>query len=88
MATGNLDVVGLMMLVRKYHSEAGKTFALSPAGMADANKINGWSRKRYRYAIREAVNLGLLVQVHVGGRGKHDPSLFQLPLRGLYGPQS
>lgn len=41
MATGNLDVAGLMMVVRKYHSEPGKTFALSSAGMADANKING-----------------------------------------------
>jgi hypothetical protein len=83
MATGNLDVAGLMMLVRKYHSEPGKIFALSPAAMADINKINGWSRKRYRYAIRESISLGLLALVHVGGRGKHDPSLYQLPLRGL-----
>jgi hypothetical protein len=83
MATGNLDVAGLMMLVRKYHSEPGKTFALSSAAMAAANKINGWGRNRYRNAIREAVTLGLLVLMHSGGRGKHDPSLFQLPLRGL-----
>lgn len=83
MATGNVDVAALMMVVRMHHSEPGKVFALSSAALTAANKINGWSRKRYRYAIREAVNLGLLVLVHAGGRGKHDPSLFKLPLRGL-----
>jgi hypothetical protein len=77
MATGNLDVAGLMMMVRKYHSEPGKSFALSPVAMAAANKIKGWSPNRYRYAIREAMNLGLLVLVHMGGRGKRDPSLYQ-----------
>jgi hypothetical protein len=81
MATGNLDVAGLMMLVRKYHSEIGKTFALSPVALSLADTIKGWSPNRYRYAIREAIDLGLLVQVHMGGRGKHDPSLYRLPLR-------
>jgi hypothetical protein len=78
MATGNLDVAGLMMLVRKYHGEPGKTFALSPPALAAANKINGWSPNRYRYAIRAAIDLGLLTLVHAGGRGKHDPSLYQI----------
>jgi hypothetical protein len=78
MATGNLDVAGLMMLVRKYHSEPGKTFALSASAMAEANKINGWARNRYRNAIRDAVNLGLLVLVHAGGRGARDPSLYKI----------
>src|SRR5262249_40390366 len=39
MTTGNLDVAGLMMMVRKYHSEPGKIFALSPVALAEANKI-------------------------------------------------
>jgi hypothetical protein len=77
MATGNLDVAGLMMMVRKYHSELGKTFALSPVALAAADKIKGWSPNRYRYAIREAIDLGLLVLVHMGGRGKRDPSLYR-----------
>lgn len=80
-ATGNLDVAGLMMLVRRYHSVPGKTFALSPVALSAANTIKGWSPNRYRYAIREAIDLGLLAQVHMGGRGKHDPSLYRLPLR-------
>jgi len=78
MATGNLDVAGLMMLVRTHHSEPGKTFALSPPALAAANKIYGWSPNRYRYAIRAAIDLGLLTLVHAGGRGKHDPSLYQV----------
>ena len=77
MATGNLDVAGLMMMVRKYHSEPGKIFALSPVALAAADKIKGWSPNRYRYAIREAIDLGLLLLVHMGGRGKRDPSLYR-----------
>ena len=76
MATGNLDVAGLMMMVRKYHSEPGKVFALSPVALAEAYKIKGWSPNRYRYAIRDAIDLGLLALVHKGGRGKGDPSLY------------
>jgi hypothetical protein len=68
MATGNLDVAGLMMMVRRCHSEPGKVFVLSPVVLATADKIKGWIPNRYCYAIREAISLGLLLLVHMGGR--------------------
>jgi hypothetical protein len=79
MATGNLDVAGLMMMVRRCHSEPGKVFVLSPVVLATADKIKGWIPNRYCYAIREAISLGLLLLVHMGGRGKRDPSLYRCP---------
>jgi Bifunctional DNA primase/polymerase, N-terminal/Primase C terminal 1 (PriCT-1) len=78
LAGGDTDALALITMARKAHgSTPGKPFALAPQAMARARLIGSWGRNRYRDAIRKACDLGELVQITRGGRGKHDPATYR-----------
>jgi Bifunctional DNA primase/polymerase, N-terminal/Primase C terminal 1 (PriCT-1) len=83
LTAGETDAMAVLAMIHRAHGHRpGKPFALSPEALEAARKIGRWDRKRYRNAIRRAVDLGELAQVHQGGRGKRDPSLYRLPFLG------
>jgi Bifunctional DNA primase/polymerase, N-terminal/Primase C terminal 1 (PriCT-1) len=84
LAAGETDGMALLALLRKHHSGRRNTFAASPEAMADARLIGSWNKRRYREATRKLCEVGELVQVSKGGKGKHTPSLYRFSLRGLY----
>lgn len=88
LAAGETDVLALLTLALKAHREPGKVFAMSPAAMERARIIGSWDRKRYRNAIRRAIELGELVETYRGGRGPKDPSQYRLQKGGRFALQS
>jgi hypothetical protein len=69
------DAGWLFMVLRAGHWEHQK-FAVSPVGMAVANLIPGWGRKRYLAARQTLLDRDYLVLLHQGGSKLGDPSLF------------
>ena len=77
LAAGETDAMALLALLRKAHSgRPGKAFAASPLAMERHRLIGSWDKRRYRNAARKLCELGELVQITPGGRGKHDPAMF------------
>jgi hypothetical protein len=86
---GNIDGIALMALFRRIHGgQPGKEFAASPAAMERDRCIGAWDKRRYRNGIRKLCELGELVQITKGGKGKRDPALYRLPTKGgQFAPQ-
>jgi hypothetical protein len=82
LADGETDAMALLALLRKSHTR-GRPFAASPEAMERARVIGSWGKKRYRNATRKLCEVGELVQLHKGGRGEGDPSLYRFRSRGL-----
>ncbi len=74
---GEADAALLLLTALRAHGRTGKPFALSPLAMERARLIGSWDKRRYRNARKRACDLGELVQVAVGGKGKHDPALYR-----------
>src|SRR5262249_51850316 len=75
LASGDTDALALLTMARNAHgSEPSKTFALAPQAMSDARLIGSWGRNRYRDATRRACEMGELIKVSDGGKGKHSPA--------------
>ena len=72
------DASMLLLVLRMTHF-GGQPFAVSPVAMARDSVMAGWSVHRYRDARALLVELGTIVMVHQGGRGKRDPALFCFP---------
>ena len=81
LAAGETDAMALLALLRKAHGGLRNAFAASPEAMAHAHLIGSWNKRRYREATRKLCDLGELVQVHQGGKGKHTPSLYRFSQR-------
>jgi Bifunctional DNA primase/polymerase, N-terminal/Primase C terminal 1 (PriCT-1) len=78
LAEGEIDAMALLALLRKAHSgQPGKAFAASPLAMERGRLIGSWDKRRYRNATRKLCELGELVQLTPGGRGKHDPAMYR-----------
>jgi Bifunctional DNA primase/polymerase, N-terminal len=75
------DASLLISVLRMTHF-GGQPFAVSPTAMARGGVMAGWSIRQYREARALLVELGSLVLVHSGGRGRHDPALFSLAADG------
>lgn len=75
---GNADAFMLWSRVRVSHQGTHPDFALSPEAMKAAAIFPGWGVKLYRAAVKSCVFLGHIEQVHVGGYGPGDPSLYRL----------
>ena len=76
---GDIDGIALMALFRRAHGgQPGKEFAASPAAMERDRCIGSWDKRRYRTGIRKLCELGELVQIAKGGKGKRDPALYRL----------
>jgi hypothetical protein len=88
---GDIDGIALMALFRRVHGgQPGKEFAASPAAMERDRCIGSWDKRRYRNGIRKLCELGELVQITKGGKGKRDPALYRLgqPKKGgQFAPQ-
>ncbi len=66
----------LLAVLLSAHNSRSEHFAISPEAMQDAGLIAGWRKQRYRDARNSLVDMGILTEVHKGGRGKRDPSLY------------
>jgi hypothetical protein len=92
LACGETDALAVLALLRKAHSSrAGKPFAASPKAMEQHQLIGSWNASRYRNAIRKLCELGELVRLKTGGKGQHDPAMYDFTLSNLgcgFGPQS
>jgi hypothetical protein len=76
----NPDGFLLYCVLKEAHGARKEPFAVSPKGMLEANVIPSFrSKTRYRDARRWLIDKELLEQVHKGGRGTGDPSLFRFP---------
>jgi hypothetical protein len=53
-------------------------FPVSAKAMAQAGTIPGWGVRRYRAALAAIITVGLLREVHHGGKRRGDPNLFSL----------
>ncbi len=71
----NPEVAWYLYSVLLRHHRYGEEFAISVKAMA--GKTLPWGEKRIRAARNGLEQLGLLEQVHEGGRGKGDPHLFK-----------
>jgi hypothetical protein len=67
------DAAALMLLIRR-HNGRGNKFALAAA----TGKRLKWTLPRFRKARELLVDLGLIVCIDRGGRGKHSPPTFRL----------
>jgi hypothetical protein len=65
--------LALLMILRSIHRK-GERFALAQA-MAAAL---GWTIRRFRKARSDLETRGLIQCLHVGGRGRHDPPMYEL----------
>lgn len=74
---GDADALLLHALLNSKHFTKGKVFAIAANAMAEARVLGIWSADHYRKARRRLIELGILIEVHRGGRGKGDPSLFR-----------
>jgi hypothetical protein len=83
LAAGETDAMALLALLRKAHSGRRQSFAASPEAMERARLIGSWGKRRYRDATRKLCEVGELVQVSQGGKGRRTPSLYRFGLRGL-----
>jgi Bifunctional DNA primase/polymerase, N-terminal/Primase C terminal 1 (PriCT-1) len=75
------DALMLLTHLRLAHGarqSRGEPFAISPKAMSAARAIGRWGPRRYLKARQTLIDLGLLFQLHQGGRSQHDPSLFSL----------
>jgi len=72
---GGSDAMMLHVFLRTQHFDR-PSFAASPPAMARAGLIAGWTHHRYRAALDQLVDVGMLAVVRAGGRGPHDPKLF------------
>jgi hypothetical protein len=79
LATGEIDAMALLALLRKHHSGRRQSFAASPEAMARAQLIRPWGKNRYRSTLRKLCDLGELEQLCSGGKGRRDPALYQFP---------
>jgi hypothetical protein len=78
LAEGEVDAMALLALLRKSHSgRLDEAFAVSPLAMERCRLIGSWDKRRYRNATRKLCELGELVQLTPGGRGKHDPAMYR-----------
>ena len=75
--------MALLALLRKHHSGRRNSFAASPEAMERSRLIGSWSKRRYREATRKLCDVGELVQITKGGKGRRTPSLYRFGLRGL-----
>jgi hypothetical protein len=75
-AAGELAAVTLLLVLQAAHGNTTKPFAISPGGMVEAGKIGSWNKLRYRNAIRTLLNYRAIRLVKMGGKGKHDPTLY------------
>ena len=80
----NLDALGLHHVLHAAHAADPRPFAISPAAMARAGVIPGWTSKRFAAARVWLVEQGFLTVTHRGGRGKGDAWQFLLadPAKG------
>ena len=60
LATGEIDAMALLALLRKHHSGRRQSFAASPEAMARAQLITPWGKNRYRSTLRKLCDLGEL----------------------------
>jgi hypothetical protein len=79
--TANPDAFAFEARLRVAHGTKHKTFALAATSMARDNVMPGWERKRYMRLTKWLVRQGRLEQVHKGGKGRGDPSLYRFPKR-------
>jgi hypothetical protein len=79
-----VDGLFLLMKLRFTHWDH-PTFAASPFAMARDGVIPSWgqSHDRYRRALKALVETGILIFVHRGGRGPHDPHVFKFADNGI-----
>ena len=78
------DAIMLLLFLRKNHSDIRDNFAISPRGIATyGGRLKRWSERRIRNARSELVENGLLELERMGGRGKHDPSIFRFARSGV-----
>jgi hypothetical protein len=85
MADDGADAMLLFANLRVAHGARhcrGEPFAISPANMAKARTIPPWSPGRIPKARQALIELGFLIEVHRGGGGPGDPSLFRFIERG------
>lgn len=74
---GSADALMLHARLAAANWEKDKVFAVSANAMARARVLGDWSPARYRAARARLCELGVLVKVHHGGKGKGDPSKFR-----------
>jgi hypothetical protein len=84
LAAADPDALALLLIVRRYHGDR-EQFALAN-GMAV--KL-GWRLARFKETRRRLETYGAIECVRRGGRGKHDPAIYRLGLKGCgNAPQS
>ncbi len=84
----NADAFAFLAKLKVTHEARRAPFALAALAMERDNVMPGWHRKRYMAATNWLVKSGDLVRVHQGGKkGRHDPSLYALPIRSQNGTQ-
>jgi hypothetical protein len=72
------DAFILTMLLRAKHASRTEPFAVAARAIAAKNVIPGWTEHRIRQALRAALELKLIEQVHRGGRRQGDSSFYRL----------
>jgi hypothetical protein len=68
----------LLAILWRYHGSRQEPFAIVPEAMRAKGVVPGMSTRGIRQARERLVAGGYLVQVHQGGRGQRDPSLYRL----------
>ncbi len=70
------EALTLFAKLKCEHGAHDGPFAISARAMADFGALPGWSAGRIIRARDCLLRLGCIVEIHRGGRGKGDPSLF------------
>ena len=66
----------LLLTILRLANWSRNRFPASPKAMAEAQMVTGWGHQRYRDALVNLTEAGLLKVVHPGGNGLRDPRLF------------
>jgi hypothetical protein len=76
------DAGMLLLLLRREHLGLRDEFAIAPRSMAEAETgiLRGWPDKRIRSARARLIDAGYLVEVHRGGAGPGDASVYAFPM--------
>jgi hypothetical protein len=76
----NPDALALYCKLKESHGAGRKRFAIAPKAMVRDKVLPSFkSHNRYLNARRFLLKKGLLTQVHQGGKGTGDPSMFTFP---------